>query len=520
MSRRRPAAGLAAPAGALCAAAACVIGGGCERAAEPDFTPSPAYAALMSEVRTGTRAEVEDFDTGESVERDLPGLDGLFAEWFGTPDDPAVLTALPIDYGTGEAVAADVELAEPMGDGELVEAVVTLAGPEDGDGAFGDPPAVSVGDVLHWTDFDGVPRSASAAAVDGPAVTLAGLTEDTAPEVDGRVYLGEPDVLDAGRNVYVAQCAHCHGTTGAGDGPTAKYLYPKPRNYHPGLYKFTSTGGATPTRDDLTKILREGIPGTYMPAFSPYSLDEDQLAAVVEYVRWLSLRGSAERGTVINAFFVPTEEKVAERIAEDDETRAEILAEVTDDWAGNVTGAAAMGVADAAGQWADIEEGDPVVPNEPYPAAELAAADAKRASVLRGRDLFLEDRTKCVSCHGTRGLGNGPQTVVQMEDEITGEPFDAVGLHDRWGEPVRPRNLTRGIYRGGRRPVDLYRRLATGIDASKMPGFGQVLSDAEIWDLVNFVLALPHEPSLLDGVTPEAGAAAPESSAQLETASL
>ena len=490
MFRPPAAAGFAALAGGVCLAAA-----GCEPAEEPDFAPGPAYAALMTEARTGTRAEVAD-DDGELVEKDLPGLDAALRTRFGTPAEPAVYTKLPVAFGLGDAVAADVVPGEPDDDGAFA-AEITLEGP---DGA--DPPPVAAGDVVHWTDFDGNPHAATPAAVDGATVTLAGLTDATAPAPGDRVFVGEPETLQLGREVYVAQCAHCHGATGAGDGPTAKYLYPAPRNYRPGLYKFTSTGGATPTRADLTKILREGIPGTYMPAFSPYSLDETQLAAVVEYVRWLSMRGSADQAIVNEAFSIPTEEAVAEEIA-GGETRANIVARLAENWAMDVTGTAGYALTAIADQWANAELDPPVTPDEPYPAEELADAGAKRASVLRGRDLFLQNRTQCVSCHGAKGLGNGPQTVAIMNDEATGEPFAAPGLHDKWGEPIRPRNLTRGIYRGGRRPIDLYRRLHDGIGPSKMPGFGQVLSDAEIWDLVNFVLALPHDPTLLDGVTPE-----------------
>ena len=507
---RRPAAGFAALAGAVC-----LLPAGCERAEEPDFAPSPAYAGLMREARLGTRAEVEDFETGEVVETDLPGLDAALRERFGTPGDPAVYTRLPVDFGSGSAVVADVVPGEPAEDGTYASEVTLEAADADAD----DPPAVAAGDLVHWTDFDGNPRSAAAEAVDGANVTLAGLTDETAPDPGDAAYVGEPDALRLGREVYVTQCAHCHGATGAGDGPTAKYLYPAPRNYHPGLYKFTSTGGATPSRADLTKILREGIPGTYMPAFSPYALDEEQLAAVVEYVRWLSMRGSADGAVVAEGFLIPTEETVAERI-EEGETREEILAELTADWAFNVTGAAGLGLAAIADQWLAAEEDDPVVPDEPYPAAELADDAALRASVLRGRELFLQNRTQCVSCHGARGLGNGPQTVAVMNDEATGEPFAVPGLHDAWGEPIRPRNLTRGIYRGGRRPVDLYRRLHGGIEASKMPGFGQVLSDAEIWDLVNFLLALPHDPALLDGTTPEPSPGSPGDPAATATAAV
>src|SRR5262249_25106475 len=34
-----------------------------------------------------------------------------------------------------------------------------------------------------------------------------------------------------GYGVYRRNCLHCHGVSGAGDGPTAPFLYPTPRDY-------------------------------------------------------------------------------------------------------------------------------------------------------------------------------------------------------------------------------------------------------------------------------------------------
>jgi len=67
------------------------------------------------------------------------------------------------------------------------------------------------------------------------------------------------------------------------------------------------------------------------------------------------------------------------------------------------------------------------------------------------------------------------------------------GLFDAWNHPIRPRDLTTGIYRGGRRPVDIFRRISAGIKGTPMTGFGTSLSEAEIWDLVNYVMSIPFE---------------------------
>jgi len=68
----------------------------------------------------------------------------------------------------------------------------------------------------------------------------------------------------------------------------------------------------------------------------------------------------------------------------------------------------------------------------------------------------------------------------------------------RGGLPLRnilPRNLRDGIYRGGRRPIDIFWRVHNGIDGTPMPAANkQALQDSDIWDIVNYVLSLPYEP--------------------------
>src|SRR5687768_18182134 len=102
------------------------------------------------------------------------------------------------------------------------------------------------------------------------------------------------DELGNARGLYREHCAHCHGITGDGYGPTATFLNPYPRDYRPGKYKFKSTPvGSKPTHEDLTKIVYDGIPGTAMPSFK--LLPADELDALVHYVKYLSIRGETER---------------------------------------------------------------------------------------------------------------------------------------------------------------------------------------------------------------------------------
>ena len=52
------------------------------------------------------------------------------------------------------------------------------------------------------------------------------------------------------------------------------------------------------------------------------------------------------------------------------------------------------------------------------------------------------------------------------------------------------RNLMTGIFRGGNRPLDLYRRIKVGIGGTIMPEASPELSDDDIFDIVYYVLSI------------------------------
>jgi hypothetical protein len=58
---------------------------------------------------------------------------------------------------------------------------------------------------------------------------------------------------------------------------------------------------------------------------------------------------------------------------------------------------------------------------------------------------------------------------------------------------IPPRNLRHGIYRGGRRPLDLYYRIHAGIYGAPMPAAAGTVPPEDIWHIVNYVLSLPYQ---------------------------
>lgn len=294
------------------------------------------------------------------------------------------------------------------------------------------------------------------------------------------------------RGLYREHCVHCHGITGDGSGPTAAFLNPYPRDYRMGIFKFKSTAGAEkPTREDLRQILTQGIPGTSMSSFR--LLSENEIESLIDYVIYLSIRGEVER-ILIQA--LPEEfdfdEKVLTPDPEDPEAHIDNLAFLLEDL-----------VVPIMNSWRRAEGRAVAVPPRP----ETLAPDHERREemIRRGRELFMSASSgNCYSCHGYSGLGDG---VIDNYDDWTKdwveggkvdvdnpeEVDEFIALGALPPRTIRPRNLRLGVYRGGRRNVDLYWRIKNGIKGSPMPGAASSLTDEDIWCLVEYVRQLPYE---------------------------
>ena len=320
--------------------------------------------------------------------------------------------------------------------------------------------------------------------------------------------------------LFREHCVHCHGISGDGMGPTASFLKPYPRDYRQGKFKFTSTPtGAMPTDDDLARIIRNGIPGTAMPPFE-VALAQPEIDALVEYVKYLSLRGRVEIALVMQILDL----NIGDELPTDRATLVEtvLLPEVE--------------------KWQSAPQS--VIQPEAEPPMDFGTV----ASIEKGRELFFsEKKGNCVLCHGTTALGDGQRTnfdewskqvhdlrasslaTLERRDQLTADfkariakaenddeiealeeerttalaELDEAEEKARWKlaileahalEPrtIDPRNLRLGVYRGGRRPIDIYYRLQAGINGSGMPQ--APLTAEEKWNVVDYVLSLPYEP--------------------------
>ncbi len=317
------------------------------------------------------------------------------------------------------------------------------------------------------------------------------------------------DEKDNHFGLYREHCVHCHGTTGNGLGPTATFLNPYPRDFRLGVFKFKSTPfGVKPTRQDLKRILNEGIMGTSMPSFR--LLKEDELESLVDYVIYLSIRGDVERKLLTASLeldFTADEHlytpELKEKSPDDFESQMDTINEI---------------VTNVAESWA-VAADRAVVVNEPpedYPLTtrDIDGTPEQREklseSISRGRTIFHGNVANCATCHGNTALGDGQKNDY---DIWTKDWLQPLNLDAKNGEQIKPylklgalkprniipRNLRSGMYRGGGQPVDLYMRIVLGIDGTTMPAAAMKpqnplgLTENDVWDVVNYVMSLPYE---------------------------
>lgn len=271
----------------------------------------------------------------------------------------------------------------------------------------------------------GPPAAAEVARNEAPAATAAAPTAPAATPAAASP--AAPAAVTAGARLYTQYCAACHGENGDGDGTAARYLYPKPRNFRDGHYRLVSTVNHVPTDDDLMRVVTRGMPGSAMLPVAAH-LSEADRKALVAHVRELTRQGIEARARKDAAEF-------GEELTPED---------LQKQFATHATPGALLAV-----------------------PADLPPQSAE--SVARGRALYVSG---CATCHGDTGKGDG---VQEQRDEL--------------GYPIRPRDLTRGIFKGPRTREALYARMALGIPGTPMPASPN-LKPVDIGDLVNYIQSL------------------------------
>jgi len=242
----------------------------------------------------------------------------------------------------------------------------------------------------------------------------------------------EDRVLALGRALFTQHCAACHGDRGNGEGPAARFLYPRPRNFHEGKFRIVTSSNARPSDEDLLRVITRGMPGSAMFPFG--HLPENEQLALVRYVRYLMVTGFAERLQAADPDADPQEVHAeAERL---------------------------------------LQPADKVTLPGPLPPAT-------KEVLARGEALYQKT---CATCHGKTGKGDG--TEVMKDDH---------------GMLIRPRDFTRGIFKGSREPEQLYARIMVGMPGAPMPSQFPAVTPETVGDVIQFILSL-SDPSSQDKV--------------------
>jgi len=85
-------------------------------------------------------------------------------------------------------------------------------------------------------------------------------------------------------NPYDRFCLPCHGVAGDGLGPGAAWLWPRPRNFTLGAYKWRSSTAALPSDDDLRHTIQHGALGTSMHGFAA-ALSATEIESLVAQIK-------------------------------------------------------------------------------------------------------------------------------------------------------------------------------------------------------------------------------------------
>ncbi|HXV68311.1 MAG TPA: c-type cytochrome [Nitrospira sp.] len=206
-----------------------------------------------------------------------------------------------------------------------------------------------------------------------PAFAQSGLPEgfkkgDLAPEPSA-------EMIEAGKRVYFTKCVWCHGVDGAGDGPGADRLWPRPRNFNQGTFKIRHTASGelplfdakkpVPGQNDLFETVTHGLPGSAMPPWEGI-LTEEQRLQVLSFV---------------------TTQLVKDRKFTDKESETQTILQL----------------------------------------AELKPKPATDESKKRGSELIVEK--KCIECHGIEGRGDG--NAFNLKDDW-GFAIQPANWHKCW----------------------------------------------------------------------------------------
>ena len=274
--------------------------------------------------------------------------------------------------------------------------------------------------------------------------------------------------IAGGFGLYRRHCLHCHGVSGPATARRSAFLYPDPARLSQGAVQVHLHAQRCPA-----------------PSRRPAADDQERPARHVD----AGVRGADDR----------RRDRAGHRLRDLPEHARRDRAvpdRRRDDLRRERPGSPLGG--HRPGEWRRASSTSGRRPSRRWSIRRSPRTPSSRESILRGRDLFLgktKEKLECAGCHGSQGLGDGPSFVSQdVFNQVVfgGNPSERddrikalddktkelwVQKLDDWGNPLRPANLNRGVYKGGRRPLDIYWRIAKGITGAQMPAHYPTIND-------------------------------------------
>jgi len=245
-------------------------------------------------------------------------------------------------------------------------------------------------------------------------------------ELTRGISLRATGTLRRGREQYSMYCVGCHGENGDGEGPAARFLAPKPRDFRKGRVKFAAVPANTLPRDeDLVNTINHGLHGTSMPAWNLIS-DEDKLA-IVAYLKTFSEVWQKEApGAPVPIKPDPWRKKPQKGIAEGERVYHGIAA-----------------------------------------CASCHPAYATRSAIVEHMKAF-------------------DLPVTGFRDDMYG----SVEKESDWGAPIKPPDFLTDRTKIAATREELVRVIAAGVGGTAMPSWGDALTDRQLWGLAYYVESL------------------------------
>ncbi len=237
-----------------------------------------------------------------------------------------------------------------------------------------------------------------------------------------------------GYSLYLQRCANCHGDYGDGDGIAASNLFPRPRSFINEPIRMVTTENKVASVEDLRRAIRQGQPGSSMPAFTSLTdLEVDQIVQVLQ--AWIR-KAAYSRWMQSQSLVAAQEESEVQRAIE--------------------------------------------AATQPSPKLSIPSINIDASLIGSGKDRFL--KAGCVQCHG---------------DPENPSPESRVGqrFFDSLGRPILAPNLKSDRFRGGDRIEDIYARVQLGIAGTPHPSLAS--GDAmDAYSIAAYIHSIRNAPSI------------------------